>query len=98
MKEDDGRDGGTFASAGTEAAPAAANTEHITSQPAETRLQVSILILAPLSSMIAAFQCALDQLLQGRISHFRQFCLACSGRELGRSSAAGHDCSYRRAK
>ena len=65
VKEDDGRDGGTFASAGTEAAPAAANTEHITSQPAETRLQVSILILAPLSSMIAAFQCALDQLLQG---------------------------------
>ena len=98
VKEDAGRDGGTFTNAGTEAASAAANTEHIPSQPADTRLQVSILILAPLGSMIAAFQCALDQLLQGRISHFRQFCLACSGRELGRSSATGHDRSYRSAK
>ena len=98
VREDDGRDGGTFANAGSEAAPAAANIQHITSQPVDTRLQVSMTILAPFDSMIAAFQCVLDQLLIGWILQFWQFSLACSGRGLGCSSAAGHNCFCRRSK
>ena len=42
MKEDDGRDGGSFASAGSQYGTDAANVEHITGRPASTHLQVRI--------------------------------------------------------
>ena len=40
MKEDDGRDGGSFASAGSHSATEEANVDHITGRPASTHLQV----------------------------------------------------------
>ncbi|CAL5229699.1 g13071 [Coccomyxa viridis] len=39
VKEDDGRDGGSFASAGSQYGTDAANVEHITGRPASTHLQ-----------------------------------------------------------